>query len=75
MLLPDQRTAGGKRDTVKVKRSKTKAFTPLIPFDVKPQVEKAMGNLRVEERHFKHIVIGGTLPGMLEEALFMAINK
>ena len=63
MLLPDQRTAGGKRDTVKVKRSKTKAFTPLIPLDVKPQAEKAMGNLRVEERHFKHTVIGGTLPG------------
>lgn len=63
MPLPDQRTAGGKRDTVKVKRSKTKAFIPLIPLDVKPQGEKAMGNLRVEERHFKHIVTGGKLPG------------
>ena len=63
MLLPDPKTAGGKRDTVKVKRSKTKASIPLIPLDVKPQGEKAMGNLRVEERQFKHIVIGDTLPG------------
>lgn len=34
-----------------------------------------MGNLRVEERQLKHIVIGGTPPGHARETLFIAIIK